>query len=183
MATSKTYTERIAVRIPAQQRDEIEAQLGDVGLTAAMRDATLRAIGREDLVIDEQRDEGGHKRAKRSPSQAAWTVTPVPLTPLQRRAIDAAARAKEEAASKLMLDSLRFELGLSASATERGWRKGWPVGRRKSDAPTYTPAQKARLVAYAEKHGVAATSEKHSISRATIYTWKRAKKKADKKKR
>lgn len=173
MATPKTYTERISVRIPVEQREEMDAQLGDVGLSAAIRNATLGTIGREDLVIDDQRDEGGHKRRKKM-SGSLWAVIPVPLTTQQKRAIEGAAQAKGVASSKLMLDAIRFDLGLAASEGERGWRKGWKVGRRKSDAPTFTGAQKKKILADVAKLGITAGSRKHDLSRSTVNGWRQA---------
>jgi hypothetical protein len=114
-------------------REQIERRLGDVGLSSALRDSTLRALGRDDLVL-EGRDESGHRGRKRRPD-AEWTVIPVKMTPAQKAAIRAAAKAINVATSYLMVDALTAELDVKPrqpSAKTRGNTLGV---RRRSDRP------------------------------------------------
>lgn len=132
MNAAATYTEQVAVRLPATTRNEIERHLGDdVGLSAAMRNAALKAIGRADLIFDDQRDESGHKRKRTS--SAKWVITPVKMTLQQKRALAKAAKTAGSSLSALLLESLRFELGLATPAP--GKHKGWQFGKRRSSPP------------------------------------------------
>jgi hypothetical protein len=112
-------------------RNRIEEMLPDTGVGAILRDATLRAIKRKDLIIDEGRDESGHRRPrKRTP---LWVYTTVHLTDEQHAELVAAARKKALSLSTLMLESVLFELGIKPPpASKTG---GWTRGKRRSRPP------------------------------------------------
>lgn len=132
MIQPRTYTERIAVRITTELRDSLRARLADAGIGAAMRDAALRAIGRDDLVLGEGRDESGHVNRPRG-GGGGWCTVGVNVTRKQRAELRAAARDGKTALSALLRDSLVAELGLpKPKASARG---GWPLGARKSGRP------------------------------------------------
>lgn len=46
------------------------------------------------------------------------------------------------------------------------------MAKKATARKTYTDAQKARVLAYADKHSVAAASEKYSVTQNTVYNWK-----------
>jgi hypothetical protein len=130
MTSDRTYTERIAVRMPAEIREKIEKRLGDTRLSAALRDAALRSIGRGDLVVA---TEPGPQRPRKP--GATWVVIPVPATVQQKKALGRSAKAQKIALSTLMLDALLAELRLATREASRGWRRGWELGRRRSSPP------------------------------------------------
>lgn len=112
------------------QREDLTAQLPDSGLGAFIRDATLKAIGREDLVLDDGRDESGHR--KTSKASPPWVYVSAHLTAEQHAVLVAAARKQARSLSALMLDSALFELGLEPPpASNRGWTRG----KRRSSPP------------------------------------------------
>lgn len=121
---------RISVRIRGEVREKIERRIGDQGVEAALRAAALRAIGREDL-IDEPRNERGHKRTRKAVPE--WVVMPVAVSPEQDAALRHAAKRDRRALSALMIDSLLEELRLRPRQT--GAAKGWELGKRKSAPP------------------------------------------------
>jgi hypothetical protein len=105
----KTYTERCGVYMRGEQRAELQAKLpAHVGIGAALRDAGLRSIGREDLVL-ESRDESGHRKPGRS--EAEFVTAVVYMTREQKQAMDAF--AKSSGRSRRMTPS---EAGSGASA-------------------------------------------------------------------
>lgn len=132
----RIYTERVAVRITTELRDQLRAKLCDVGVAAAMRDETLCSIGRSDLVEKDSRDESGHQtRSQRAVGE--WVTVGVNVTKAQKRALSAAAKSAGVALSALLRDSLVAELGLPAveSKPREDGRGGWPLGKRKSGRP------------------------------------------------
>jgi hypothetical protein len=116
---SKTYPELIAVRMPVALAEAIEERLAeaededyDSGLSGALRDAALRAIGRGDLVIEDMPTPSGTGlKTKRRPD-ARWVVSPAKMTAQQKRAIVDAAKGYDVSASYLMVDALCAELSL-----------------------------------------------------------------------
>lgn len=134
MIAPRLYTERVPVRISTALRDQLQEKLADVGVAAAMRDAALCAIGRDDLVVGDGRDESGHQ-ARRSAGE--WATVGVNLTTAQKRALHSAAKAGGVALSALLCDSLLVRLRMPkrkprARADGRG---SWPLGKRKSVRP------------------------------------------------
>jgi transposase-like protein len=141
-------------------------------MAAALRDAALRQIGQDSLIIAQLSESGGRRK-----SHKAQVVCPVPLTVQQRRALEAEAMRREVATSRLMLDALCAELGVKLPKTRKmGKRKmkGWQQGRRKSTVPSYSDKEKAEIVQYSYEHSMPAAAEKHGVSPATVYTWRQA---------
>lgn len=133
MTRPKTYPELIPVRLPVALAEAIEERLAEsededyeYGLSGALRDAALRAIGRRDLVIDDMPTPSRlGQKTNRRPS-ARWVISPVKLTAAQKLAIVAAAKGYEISASYLMVDALCAELNLptrDATATSKGAEK------------------------------------------------------------
>ena len=124
MPLAKVYTEVVGVGMRVEHWEELKALLPDVGVGTALRDAALRAIGRDDLVIESQRNDSGHRARKSSP-QRAYANIPVGTTRQQKAAIAAAARKAKKSVAALMHDALRAELGLSpVDAAGKGWVRG-----------------------------------------------------------
>lgn len=44
--------------------------------------------------------------------------------------------------------------------------------KNKTQRRTWTPAQKAKILAYAKKHSVAEAAEENDVTESSIYTWK-----------
>lgn len=136
MIQPRIYTERIAVRITTELRDQLREEIGEAGIAATMRDAALHAIGRGDLVLDRGRDESGHVNRPRG-GGGGWCTVGVNVTSKQRAALKAAARASDRALSALLRDSLVAALDLPPveSKPRSDGRAGWPLGKRKSGRP------------------------------------------------
>lgn len=131
MTKARTYTKRVSAAMRGKIRNQIEERLPDTGVGAVLRDATLRAIGRDDLVIDEGRDESGHRRPRRSTPR--WVYVTVHLTVEQHAELVAAARSKSMSLSTLMVESALFELGIAAAP--KSTTGGWTRGKRRSSPP------------------------------------------------
>jgi hypothetical protein len=115
-----------------EQRAELQAKLpAHVGIGAALRDAGLRSIGREDLVL-ESRDESGHRKPGRS--EAEFVTAVVYMTREQKQAMDAFAKSSGRSRSALMVDALRAELGLEPAEADDALG-GWQRGKRRSRKP------------------------------------------------
>lgn len=136
MSKPVIYTVRTSIAMRGDQRDELEAHLPDIGLRAMLRDAGLRVIGREDLVMGEGRDESGHRRKRKAGSTPPWVFVSVSLTAEQKRVLTAAAKSRSMSLSALLNDAVRFELGLPP-VTESA--KGWKRGKRRSKPPKGKP--------------------------------------------
>lgn len=139
----KTYTERVTVAIPGAIRDEIVPKLVEVGLSAALRDATLRVIGHEDLVEDDERNEEGHRRRYKAGS-TRWVRLPIAMTTEQRAVLLKAAKSRKISMTHLMIESLLFELGLPSSENRERQRPGPPLGKRRSRPPPKPRAKKKK---------------------------------------
>lgn len=136
----KTFTAKVSVRMPAQQRYEIAERLGCIGVAAALRDAALRAIGRADLIVGVSRDESGHRR-KQKKAPTGYAVLQVSMTSAQREALDVAARRAEVSLSSLVEDSLLVELGMPAREAIRVGSLGQ---RKPTQPPRAATARKRR---------------------------------------
>lgn len=131
MPKARTYTKRVSVAVRGKIRNQMEDLLPDSGVGAVLRDATLRAIGRDDLVIDDGRDESGHRRPRKA--TPLWVYVTVHLTAEQHAELVAAARSKSMSLSTLMLESALFELGLTPAPPSK--TGGWTRGKRRSNPP------------------------------------------------
>jgi len=132
MSRPRIYTQRANVTMRAEHRDELEAHLPDIGVNAWLRDSALRVIGREDLILDTQRDESGHRKERKPGSSTPWVWLPVRLTAEQKKTLTEAAKRQGVSLSALLHDAARFELGLPP-VTEAA--KGWKRGKRRSKPP------------------------------------------------
>lgn len=154
MIQPRTYTELVPVRITAELRAELQDKLGQTGIGAAMRDVALRAIGRDDLVVSEGRDESGHLARQRQP-KGPWVMVAVNLTKEQRQVLSEAAKGGGIALSALLRTAVVAELGLPAvEPRERADGKGkWPLGKRKASKapPAKRKADRANEVATKER--------------------------------
>lgn len=148
-STSRTFPIRVKVRVRWEQHAEMDKALGDgVGISSAMRDAALRAIGRDDLVIEVDTPEA--RRRKSAPPKARTSNAPreyagalVNLTHHQHLALDTYARDNAIALSALLRDSLLTELGMPLGKPLDKW---YPLGKRRSQ-----PAPEKRKVAAKKK--------------------------------
>lgn len=132
MSRPRVYTRRTSVSMRGEHRDELEAQLTeDMTLGSMLRDAGLRVIGREDLVL-EARDETGRRRVRHPDTSPPWVFVHVRLTSEQQRTLTDAAKSRSMSLSALLHDALRFELGLTP-VTEAA--RGWKRGKRRSKPP------------------------------------------------
>jgi hypothetical protein len=106
----------------------------EIGVSGALRDAGLRSIGREDLVIDSPRDEKGNRVLWKHVSDKPYVNVAVHVTKEQRDALRAAAKELGVSMSSLLLDALRSELRLKTvkPAEHPG---GWTRGKRRSGTP------------------------------------------------
>ena len=132
MPKPRTYTRRTSIGMLGELRDAFEEALEDqaegLALSARLRDAALRVIGRADLVL-EGRDETGPRMRGETPK---WVRVSVSMTDAQHEALKKAAKRADTTIGVLLQDALRYELGMApAPGTPEGSR-GWKRGRRRS---------------------------------------------------
>jgi hypothetical protein len=132
-----TYTHRIGVRLTKVQREGLRkyAQANETGIGIVLREATLEAIGREDLSLDEETtirvgNMLHRPRTRRKPDRLHGVLAQVNLTEAQHVAITTTAAERGISASELLRSAGLKRAGIAAAEPER---LGRPPGSRNAE--------------------------------------------------
>jgi hypothetical protein len=118
------------VRLLASERAKVLAKIGDGAVGAAIRDSALRAIGREDLVIESPYDT--RRRGSQPPEPTDSVIVQPKLTAQQHRALDDAARKQDVSLSFLLYAAVMTACKLPIRKPHDQW---YQLGKRRSSPP------------------------------------------------
>jgi hypothetical protein len=141
MSKPRIYTQRTSVSMRGEHRLEFEKALPpEASLAGSLRDAALRLIGADKLIVSSGRPETRRFWKDADPEdEPPWIFVAVNMTAEQKTVLLEAAKKRALTMSAFLQDALRLELGLPP-VTESA--KGWKRGARRSKPPVAKSAKR-----------------------------------------